>query len=53
MLFQSRERWTVSEITPFVKELSTEKLNVNALLTKYARPVTVAGVKYFCAKHGK
>jgi len=53
VLFQSRERWTVSEITPFVKELSTEKLNVNALLTKYARPVTVAGVKYFCAKHGK
>lgn len=52
-LFLARERWTVEEITPFVSELTTAKLNVNALLTKYARPLNVAGVKYFCAKHGK
>jgi len=53
VLFNARERWTVEEISPFVSPLTTTKLNVNALLTKYARPINVGGTKYFCAKHGK
>eukprot|EP00088_Acartia_fossae_P028421 TRINITY_DN2922_c0_g1_i1.p1 TRINITY_DN2922_c0_g1~~TRINITY_DN2922_c0_g1_i1.p1 ORF type:complete len:403 (-),score=76.25 TRINITY_DN2922_c0_g1_i1:537-1745(-) len=53
VLFSARERWSVEEVTPYIQPLTTPKLNVNALLTKYARPVTVQGVKYFCAKHGK
>jgi len=53
ILFQARERWTLQEISPFVSSLTTTKLNVNALLTKHARPITVGGTKYFCAKHGK
>jgi len=53
VLFNARERWTLTEISPFVEPLTTNKLNVNALLTKYARPLNISGVKYFCAKHGK
>ena len=53
VLFSARERWTLAEISPFIQPLTTQKLNVNALLTKYARPLNVNGVKYFCAKHGK
>jgi len=52
-LFSARERWTLAEISPFIEPLTTKKLNVNALLTKYARPLNMNGVKYFCAKHGK
>merc|ERR1712048_1013637 len=53
VLFNARERWTLTEISPFIEPLTTNKLNVNALLTKYARPLNISGVKYFCAKHGK
>merc|ERR1711874_47816 len=53
VLFGAREKWRLEEISPFVSALTTNKLNVNALLTKYARPVNISGVKYFCAKHGK
>ena len=53
VLFSARERWTLDQISPFVQPLTTLKLNVNALLTKYARPLNINGVKYFCAKHGK
>jgi len=52
-LFSARERWTLAEISPFIEPLTTKKLNVNALLTKFARPINMNGVKYFCAKHGK
>ena len=53
VLFAAREKWSVPDLTPFIQPLTAPKLNVNALLTKYARPVNVQGVKYFCAKHGK
>lgn len=55
VLFIAREKWTLplSEISPFIEPLSTKKLNVNALLTKCARPLNINGVKYFCSKHGK
>jgi len=53
VLFSARERWTLDEISPFVLPLTTLKLNVNGLLTKYARPLNTGGTKYFCAKHGR
>ena len=53
VLFSAREKWTLTEISPFIEPLTTKKLNVNALLTKYARPLNINGVKYFCSKHGK
>ncbi|XP_045472114.1 sister chromatid cohesion protein DCC1 [Harmonia axyridis] len=53
ILFQTREKWTVPEITPYIKKLTTDKLDVNALLAKYARASTHDGVKYYGAKHVK
>eukprot|EP00095_Tigriopus_kingsejongensis_P001966 maker-scaffold886_size84816-snap-gene-0.24 protein:Tk01966 transcript:maker-scaffold886_size84816-snap-gene-0.24-mRNA-1 annotation:"sister chromatid cohesion protein dcc1" len=53
VLFLAREKWTVEELDPFVQKLTTPKLNVNALLTKFARASKVEGVKYFGAKHAK
>jgi len=52
-LFSTRARWSLVDISPFIEPLTTPKLNVNALLTKYAKPVNSNGKKYFCAKHGK
>lgn len=53
ILFREKDKWTVEEIAPFVEKLTSAKLNVNALLTKYARASKIDGVKYFGAKHGK
>nr|XP_033342542.1 sister chromatid cohesion protein DCC1 [Megalopta genalis] len=52
-LFKAKNKWTRTEITPYVLCLTTDKLNVNALLTKYARCTMVNGVKYYSCKHGK
>jgi len=53
VLFRTRDKWSVPDVTPFIEPLTTPKLNVNALLTKLARPVNINGQKFFCAKHGK
>ena len=52
-LFRVREKWTVDDIAPYVDCLTTPTLNVNGLLTKYARAANVNGQKVFCSKHGK
>ncbi|CAH2057124.1 unnamed protein product, partial [Iphiclides podalirius] len=53
ILFQTKPKWTVDEISPYIESYATEKLNVNALLTKYARASTQDGVRVFSAKHMK
>ncbi|PNF17560.1 Sister chromatid cohesion protein DCC1 [Cryptotermes secundus] len=53
ILFQTRDKWTLDEIRPYIQRLATEKLNVNALLTKHARASSVSGVRYYSAKHAK
>ncbi|KAJ2941258.1 hypothetical protein O0L34_g3456 [Tuta absoluta] len=53
ILFQTKSKWTVDEISPYVECYTTEKMNVNALLTKYARASTQDGVRVFSAKHMK
>jgi len=53
VLFGARDRWTVDEISPFIAPLTTLKLNVNAMLAKYAKALNANGTKYFCAKHGR
>ncbi|XP_072948340.1 sister chromatid cohesion protein DCC1 [Epargyreus clarus] len=53
VLFQTKPKWTVNEISPYIELYATEKLNVNALLTKYARASTQDGVRVFSAKHMK
>ncbi|KAG7213854.1 hypothetical protein KM043_003065 [Ampulex compressa] len=52
-LFRVKDKWTVHEITPYVQSLATSKMNVNALLTKYARCSTINDVKCYSSKHGK
>ncbi|KAJ8673205.1 hypothetical protein QAD02_004467 [Eretmocerus hayati] len=52
-LFKAKEKWTVPEITPYISKFTSRKQDVNAILTKYARPSTVNNVKYYSAKHGK
>lgn len=51
ILFSTKEKWTLDEITPFVINMTTPKLNVKALLTKYARGTRVNGEQIFCSKH--
>ncbi|XP_018334107.1 sister chromatid cohesion protein DCC1-like [Agrilus planipennis] len=53
ILFDVKEKWTVPEITPYVRSLTSPKLDVTALLAKYARVSTVNGTKYYSAKHAK
>ncbi|XP_012253464.2 sister chromatid cohesion protein DCC1 [Athalia rosae] len=52
-LFKTKEPWTIEEITPYIIDLTTNKMNVNALLTKYARSSTVNGIKLYNSKHGR
>nr|XP_023026569.1 sister chromatid cohesion protein DCC1 [Leptinotarsa decemlineata] len=52
-LFEVKEKWSVPEIAPYIRRLTTEKLDVNALLAKYARASKVNGIKYYSSKHGK
>ncbi|XP_003708453.1 sister chromatid cohesion protein DCC1 isoform X1 [Megachile rotundata] len=52
-LFKAKDKWTVEEITPYILCLATSKINVNALLTKYARSSVINGIKYYSSKHGK
>ena len=54
ILFLEREKWSLEDIRPYIESLTTSKLNVNGLLTKYSK-VTAGpnGSKMFCAKHGK
>ncbi|XP_063919586.1 sister chromatid cohesion protein DCC1 [Zophobas morio] len=53
VLFRVKDKWTVPEITPYIQRLATPKMDVNALLAKFARASTVDGVKYYSAKHAK
>ncbi|KAF7992804.1 hypothetical protein HCN44_005148 [Aphidius gifuensis] len=52
-LFSVQAKWTVEQITPYIAPLATPSVNVSALLTKYARPSMVNGVKCYSSKHGK
>ncbi|KOC69042.1 Sister chromatid cohesion protein DCC1, partial [Habropoda laboriosa] len=52
-LFKAKDKWTVQEISPYILKLATNKMNVNALLTKYARCSVVNGIKYYSSKHDK
>lgn len=51
MLFKAKQKWTVAEITPYVQSLTTDKMDANSLLAKYARASTVQGVRYYSSKH--
>ncbi|XP_018049761.1 PREDICTED: sister chromatid cohesion protein DCC1 isoform X2 [Atta colombica] len=52
-LFEIKAKWTVEEITPYIIRFTKSIMNVNALLTKYARCSTKNGIKYYGSKHDK
>ena len=49
-LFDTRKKWTLEEISPYVCDLTTDKLDVGALLTKYSRASMHNGVKVFSSR---
>lgn len=53
LLFETKRRWKLEEIQPFIEQFAPPGQNCGNLLTKYARCSTVNGVKYFTSKHGK
>ncbi|KAF2365200.1 Rho GTPase-activating protein domain [Trinorchestia longiramus] len=50
-LFEAKEKWTLSEITPYIVELSSSTCSVSSLLAKHSRAATHLGIKYYSAKH--
>jgi len=52
-LFRTRPKWTLEDISPYLKPLTDGTSNVAALLTKFARSSTVNGQKYYSSKYAK
>ncbi|XP_012286006.1 sister chromatid cohesion protein DCC1 [Orussus abietinus] len=52
-LFKVKEKWTIEEISPYLSNVATYKMDVKAILTKFTRSSTVNGVRYYSAKYGK
>lgn len=50
-LFQTKVRWTMPEITPYLEVFTTPKLGISALLAKHTRSLTDGGVRYYVSKH--
>lgn len=46
-LFKTKEKWTLQEISPYIRDLTTDKVDVGGLLTRYARSSMQNGVKVF------
>ncbi|RUS77100.1 hypothetical protein EGW08_015137 [Elysia chlorotica] len=50
VLFEERKKWSLEDITPYIRDLTSEKITVNALLTKYARASLTNGIKMFSSR---
>eukprot|EP00057_Strongylocentrotus_purpuratus_P001139 XP_001194603.3 PREDICTED: sister chromatid cohesion protein DCC1 [Strongylocentrotus purpuratus] len=51
VLFKTKERWTLDEITSYIEDLSTEKLSVGALLQRNCRTsLNAAGIRVYNTK---
>ncbi|KAK2155014.1 hypothetical protein LSH36_251g03116 [Paralvinella palmiformis] len=49
-LFKKKAKWSLEEITPYLRDLCTEKVGVSTLLLKYARASTQNGTKLYSSK---
>ncbi|XP_056017772.1 sister chromatid cohesion protein DCC1-like [Ostrea edulis] len=49
-LFKTRDKWSLAEITPYIRDLTTNKVDVGGLLTKYARASMMSGIKVFSSR---
>ncbi|XP_071509670.1 sister chromatid cohesion protein DCC1-like [Diadema antillarum] len=51
MLFKTKEKWTLDEITPYIEGLATEKLSVGVLLQRNCRTsLNAGGVRMYNSK---
>ncbi|XP_029641247.1 sister chromatid cohesion protein DCC1-like [Octopus sinensis] len=50
ILFQAQGKWTLDEITPYLKDLETGKLDVSSMLLKYARASTQNAQKIYTSR---
>ncbi|XP_052777613.1 sister chromatid cohesion protein DCC1-like [Mya arenaria] len=46
-LFRMKEKWSLADITPYIKDLETDKMDVTAMLTKVARASMSQGIKVY------
>ncbi|XP_063707359.1 sister chromatid cohesion protein DCC1 [Culicoides brevitarsis] len=51
ILFRTKERWSLDEIEPYIEYFTTPQLSVTTILTKFARSLTVNGVRLYVSKH--
>ncbi|KAL7645339.1 UNVERIFIED_CONTAM: hypothetical protein RMT77_003725 [Armadillidium vulgare] len=51
VLFETRSKWALEDIAPYLREFTSPKASVVSVLSKYARASTVNGIKYFTSKH--
>lgn len=52
MLFSVKEKWTLSQIEPYIEYFTTPQLSVTSILAKNARSITVDGQRIYVSKHG-
>ncbi|BFY99517.1 hypothetical protein BsWGS_02557 [Bradybaena similaris] len=50
VLFEERKKWSLEEITPYIRDLTDDKTDAGALLTKYARASMMNGQKMFTSR---
>ncbi|XP_059178011.1 sister chromatid cohesion protein DCC1-like [Physella acuta] len=50
LLFEEKKKWSLAEITPYVQDLTDDKTDVGALLTKFARASLHNGIKMFSSR---
>nr|CAG4641035.1 EOG090X09TV [Eulimnadia texana] len=51
VLFRKKAKWTLDEMTPYIKPLTLGNQNITGILTKYSRSFTQNGVKFYGAKY--
>jgi len=51
VLFKKREKWTLEDITPYIQDLSSDKLGIGALLTKFSRVSNNKGIKLYSSRN--
>lgn len=51
ILFKTKEKWTLTQITPYIELFATPQLAITALLAKHVRSVVENGIRFYVAKH--
>lgn len=52
VLFSVKEKWTLSQIEPYIEYFTTPQLSVTSILAKNARSITVDKQRIYVSKHG-